>query len=109
VGTENRKFQREKHRVGCEFRIKGAMHAGIVSDLSARGVFVLCSYSPDQGTPIDLILREPGHGEIHLKGRVARLRRSHRSAAVVLPGGFGVELDSAPEAFFALLVSLGLG
>ena len=109
MGSEKRQFQREKHRVGCEFRVKGEVHNGIVSDLSARGVFIQSSFRPEEGYEIELVLREHEIGEIRLHGRVARLKRSHRSAAAVLTAGFGVQIDTAPENFFELLVKLGLG
>lgn len=109
VPTEKRRFRREKHRVGCEYRIAGEVHQGILVDLSARGLFIQSSFKPEEGTDLDITLREPGLGEIPLRGKVCRLRFSHRSAAAVVSGGFAVEIDGAPEAYFQLLVQLGLG
>jgi len=85
------------------------MHAGVVSDVSARGLYVQSSYVPEAGAKIELILRWDGMDEVPIQGRVARLRKSHRAAVAVVQGGFSVEIDSAPEGFFQLLVGLGLG
>ena len=109
VSPEKRKFTRENYRAGCEFRIDGAMHAGIVSDISARGLYIQSSFIPDEGTPIEMIVRQRGLDEFAIKGRVARFKRSHRAATAVVQGGFAVEVESAPEDFFQLLIELGLG
>lgn len=108
MATERRQFQREKHRISCEFKVEGHTHRGIVTDISARGVFVNSSHAPEDGVAIDLVLHEVGTGDIALRGRVSRLQASHRAAAAVVTGGFGVEVESAPENFFELLVQLGL-
>ena len=110
MGSDKRTFKREKHRAGCEFRIDGgAMHAGIVADVSARGLYVQSSFIPEEGASIELIVRRDGVGDLPISGRVSRLKKSHRAATSVVQGGFGVEVDSAPEGFFQLLVDLGLG
>ena len=53
-----------------------------------------------------LRLRPEKGGSIDLYGHVARLRKSHRGARVVRAPGFGVAIESAPEAFFALITDL---
>ncbi len=108
MSREKRQFVREIYRVGCKYRIGDKLHNGIVSDLSARGIFVLSSHLPEEGSELMLVLHASA-GEIELHGRVSRLQRSHRAASSVVSGaGFGVELANAPENFFALLVELGL-
>ena len=110
MSGEKRTFKREKHRAGCEFHINGgAMHAGIVADVSARGLYIQSSYIPEEGAFIELIVRQEGRGDFEICGHVARLRKSHRAATSVVQGGFGVEVESAPEGFFQLLIDLGLG
>ena len=109
MDDEKRKFQREKHRVGCEYRSGGVSHQGILVDLSASGLFIQSSMKPEEGDLVEVVLHEPELGEISLRGRVRRVKVSHRSAAVVSQGGFGVEIESAPEGYFQLLVQLGLG
>ena len=106
--AENRKFQREKRRISCDYRANGEAHSGIVSDLSARGLFVQSSAMPEEGAQLELTLHDVEHGEVALWGRVARTKPPHRSISNVVPGGFGVVVESAPEDFFDLLIALGL-
>lgn len=107
-GPDRRIFTRLPYRIPCEFTHEGNKLAGIVTDVSARGVFIETSHRIPAGTELHLILRDP-RGSFELVGRVKREKRSHRSARQVLSGGFGVRLDVVPEPFFRLLVELGLG
>jgi hypothetical protein len=107
-GSERRSFTRLPYRIPCEFKHEGHKLAGIVTDVSARGVFVETSHRIPAGTELRLVLRDP-KGAFELTGRVKRQKRSHRSARQVLSGGFGVTLDVVPEPFFRLLIELGLG
>jgi hypothetical protein len=107
-GAERRVFERLPYRIPCEFRHAGHKLAGIVTDVSARGLFIETSHRIPAGTELHLVLRDPS-GSLEVVGRVRREKRSHRSARQVLSGGFGVRLDVVPEGFFRLLVKLGLG
>ena len=107
--ASKRLFGRADQRLSCEFTLEGRRHQGIATDLSARGLFVQASVQPAQGCAIDLTLREDEAGEIPVRGNVVRVQGTHRAVSVVVPGGFGVSLDTASEAFFDLLVRLGLG
>jgi hypothetical protein len=106
--AERRVFSRLPHRIPCEFVHEGHRLAGIVTDVSARGVWVETSHRIPPGTELRLVLRD-SQGSYDLIGRVKREARSHRSARQVLSGGFGMRLDVVPEAFFRLLLRLGLG
>lgn len=108
AAPERRVFSRLPYRIPCEFVHDGHKLAGIVTDVSARGVFVETSHRIPAGTELRLVLRDP-KGSIELLGHVMREKRSHRSARQVLAGGFGVRLDVVPEPFFRLLIELGLG
>ena len=107
-GSERRIFDRLPYRVPCEFTHDGHRMAGIVTDISARGLFIETSHRVPSGTELKLVLRDP-RGSLDLVGRVRREKRSHRSARQVLSGGFGLRLDVVPEPYFKLLVELGLG
>jgi PilZ domain len=107
-GAERRVFTRLPYRVPCEFTYEGFRLAGIVTDISARGLFVETSSRIPTGTEIRFVLRDP-RGSFEVIGRVMRERRSHRSARQVRANGLGVQLDVIPEPFFRLLVELGLG
>jgi hypothetical protein len=107
-GANRRTFDRLPYRVPCEFSHDGHRMAGIVTDISARGLFIETSHRIPSGTELKLVLRDP-RGSLELVGCVRREKRSHRSARQVLSGGFGLRLDVVPEAYFRLLVELGLG
>ena len=106
--SERRIFTRLPYRIPCEFVHDGHKRRGIVTDVSARGVFIETSHRIPSGTELRLVLRDP-RGAFELVGRVKRETRSHRSARQVLSSGFGVRLDVVPEPFFRLLFELGLG
>lgn len=106
MGQEKRRFPRTKHRLGCEFEVLGVRYSGIVTDVSARGLFVQSSAIPKSGTELELLLRSPDHGEIVLQARAIRLTQRHRAAAAMDPKGFGLEITRAPEQYFAMLVAL---
>ncbi len=108
MGSEKRLFRREKRRMACKFELDGHVCNGIVSDVSPRGMFINTTSQPTPGAEIEITLFEDRNGEMLLRCRVARLRKSHRSAVSVIPSGFGVEVDYAPEGFFELLVEMGL-
>jgi hypothetical protein len=108
AAAERRAFARRHYRIPCEFDFEGSRRAGIVTDVSARGLFVGSAHRVPPGTRLALTLRD-ARGSFSLEGIVQREKRSHRSARQVLSGGFGVRLDVIPEPFFRLLVELGLG
>ncbi len=93
----------------CELRIQGESHKGFVLDLSARGLFVQTVATPPKGTEVRLKLYDHGDTPMELVARVARLRSSHRSLAAVEARGLGLQIESAPEAYFALVLALGGG
>ena len=105
---ERRGFARLPYRIPCEFTYGGSKLAGIVTDISARGIFVETSNRVPLGTEVSFVLRDP-RGSFELRGRVVRERRSHRSARHIRASGLGIQLDVVPEPFFRLLVELGLG
>jgi hypothetical protein len=107
-GPERRAFTRLPYRIPCEFTHAGAKLAGIVTDISARGIFVETSNRIPLGTELRFVLRDP-RGSFEVVGHVTRERRSHRSARHIRASGFGIQLDVVPEPFFRLLVELGLG
>jgi len=93
----------------CEFTLDGRVYNAIVSDISARGVFVLTTKRLERGSEVEVRLREASTGEIPLRCRVVRVRKSHGSTSSVIPAGFGAVIEYAPEKFFDLLIEMGLG
>jgi hypothetical protein len=108
TGAERRVFTRLPYRIPCEFTYNGSKLAGIVTDISARGIFVETSNRIPTGTELRLVLRDP-RGSFEVVGQVMRERRSHRSARHVRASGLGIQLNVVPEGFFRLLMELGLG
>ena len=91
----------------CELRMQGESFKGFVLDLSARGLFVQTGATPPEGTEVRVKLYDHGDSAMELIARVARLRSSHRSLAAVEARGLGLRIESAPEAYFALVLSIG--
>ena len=102
-----RKFEREARRFSCEFRTQGENYRGFVHDLSARGLFLQTVAVPPEGSEVRLKLYDPQEQPIELVARVARLRSSHRSLSALETGGIGLRIESAPEAYFQLVLDLG--
>jgi hypothetical protein len=107
VDQGKRRFGRKTHRVGCEFELEGRRHTGIVCDVSARGLFVQTTVLPEREGDLEIMLRTPGHGDILVRGRAARLARRHHTAAAVHQMGFGLEITWASERYFEFVLALG--
>ena len=103
-----RHFEREKRRISCNYHDDGSQHSGIIADLSARGLFIHSAFIPEIGKHLGLSVYDVEQGEFNLWGRVVRRDKPHRSLMNVVPGGFGLRAKSAPEAYFELLLSLGV-
>jgi hypothetical protein len=100
------RFDRFKHRVTCDFYVEGQKSSAIVTDLSASGLYVRTSHLPEPGTTVRLVLRAEG-GDIEIQAKVAREHRMSRHHTTGTPTGVGVQILSAPEAYFQLLTELG--
>ena len=48
----------------------------------------------------------PGGGKLRLRGTVVRSQRVPQNLRGVVPSGFGVRLNEAPEEYFQLLADL---
>ena len=105
--SEKRRFERLSSRIRCRMRVDESDHSGFVTDLSASGLFVQCSYRPEPGTKVILTLDTNDSEELVLTGVVAREKKVHRGAAAVVRPGVGIALESAPEGYFRLILDLG--
>ena len=95
--------QRIKRRIPCEFDYEGNPQAGIVVDLSARGVFLQTELIIDPGNDLLLRLRPERPPEVAVRGRVVRRRFTPAVLASMIRRGVGVRLVDVPPAYFELL------
>jgi len=107
--SNKRRFERERQRITCELNVAGKRHVGIVTDLSASGIFVQTSATPPIGSDLRLTIPDACGVQVELIATVRRLTKPHRSVASIERGGLGLRVDSAPEPYYQFLVSLGLG
>ena len=98
-------FDRFRHRVTCDLILQGSRYSGIVTDLSASGLYVRTHAVSESGVSVHLVLHEPS-GEIELDAEVVREHRASRHHTTGIPSGLGLRVRSAPEAFFQLLSRL---
>ena len=105
---ERRVFERVRHRLSCELHYDGRKITGMLIDISARGLFIRTNSGakPPVGTDFRVVLQGAGDGDIELVARLARSRVVRRELAIVATGGFGLELVSAPETYYAMLKPL---
>jgi hypothetical protein len=78
---------------------------GFVTDVSPSGLFLQtrAKLVPGKQVIVDL----DWNGElVTLTGVIARVRKSNRSAAMVNASGFGFEIQSAPEAYYQMIMDL---
>jgi hypothetical protein len=108
MSKNKRKFDRHKQRLQCEILYEGQKLLGAVDNLSPRGLFVRMSpsSSPPVGTNVQIVIRDTRAGDITVFAHVARVNRVRREFAAVSAAGIGLELSSAPEAYYALQEAL---
>ncbi len=106
---ERRTFQRFKCRLPCNLRTGSDVYKGIITDISPRGIFIQMSSRITAGTELHMDLISDGDEYTDIVAVVSRRRRAHQSAASVERPGIGVEIMSAPEDFFDLIMSLSRG
>jgi hypothetical protein len=99
------RFKRIKRRVTCDLMLDGQPHSGLVTDMSANGLYVRTRQRPGIGATLQLVLHEPD-GELELRVRVARDHRMSAHNTTGTPSGLGVTIVSAPERYFQRLVEL---
>jgi hypothetical protein len=95
--------QRIKRRIPCEFDYEGHSHAGIVVDLSARGVFLQTERIIEPGSVLFVRLRPERQPEVAVRGCVVRRRFTPAVLASMIRRGVGLRLADVPPAYFELL------
>ena len=100
-------FARIRHRVACDLLIEGRCHRGLITDVSANGLYVRTPQKATPGSTVRLILHEE-QGDVELDARVAREHRMSRHHTTGIPSGLGLQIVAAPEDYFRLIAQLSL-
>jgi hypothetical protein len=79
--------------------------SGVVENVSARGIYLssIRIFPPGTTLAIEFHANEKVH---HMEGVVRWARSAPPNLVRVVPSGMGIELTVAPEAFYALLMTL---
>ncbi len=101
------RFDRYRHRVPCDLVLAGGQHRGIVTDVSASGLYVCTNERCDPGASVRLVLHDE-NDELELDACVVREHRTSRHYTTGIPSGLGLRIVSAPENYFQLLARLSL-
>lgn len=104
---DSRRAPRSRKRLTCTLFIGDGRHQGVVLDLSATGLFVQSSAQADPGTPLTVEVVLPNcEGPVSLGASVARRRTVPSHLQSVTPPGLGVQIERAPEEFYAFVSEL---
>jgi hypothetical protein len=107
MSVRRQRAERSKKRMGCGVWVEKSRHAGIVLDISATGLFIQTSASPQLGALISVELVVPGSAApLRIEGRVARKKVVPPQLVTVAQGGVGVRIESAPEDYYTLLAQM---
>jgi len=97
-----RTAKRTRKRIPCEIEIQGQRHTGIVLDLSATGLFVQTTATPNPGAHVSVRLKPAGGEPVEVAGRIARRRYVPGHLSQLSQSGIGVRLESPPGAYHAI-------
>jgi hypothetical protein len=102
--SNKRRYNRHSYRIPCKFRVDGTDYRGFVTNISARGFFIQSNILPTEGGEVLVEIRTDP--PMQIVGSIARRRDRHRELVAVDSAGLGVEVDSAPEAYYQLMMML---
>ncbi len=97
---------RKRRRYLIEWQKGDSLCTGFTNDVSPTGIFIRSMYIPKIGRTLTMQLLLPGGGKLRLRGTVVRSQRVPQNLRGVVPSGFGVRLNEAPEEYFRLLADL---
>jgi len=103
---EKRFSTRRRRRYLIEWQTEDNVCTGFTQDISPTGIFVRSAYIPRLGSVLRMQLLLPDGGKLRLCGIVVRSQRLPQQMRAVLPSGFGIRLNEAPEEYFQLLANL---
>jgi hypothetical protein len=103
----NRRAERTRKRLPCTLFVEKRRHVGVVLDLSANGLFVQTSATPETGDRVTLECHLPGQSEpARLDTRVARRKLVPPKLRTVAQGGLGLRIENAPEPYYSFVAQV---
>jgi len=99
--VEKRDRQRKKTRVSVRFGVDQPNRMGLVTDVSARGLFITTNSVLPRGSAVRVQVPVPGADPVILDGKVTRSRRVAAQLVMITKGGMGVRLENAPPGWRA--------
>ncbi len=100
---DKRRRPRKKTRLPARFGADRLERLGLVTDASARGLYLTTNAVLARGTVVQVQVRVPGGEPLILQGRVARTKRVASTLVMLSTGGMGVQLDEPPPNWRASL------
>ena len=98
---EKQARQRRKTRLSIRFGTERTDKMGLITDVSARGIYIATNAILPPGSAVRVQVPVPGGEPIQLDGRVMRARRVPPAFIMISTGGMGVRLKDAPAAWRA--------
>ena len=93
---EKRTRHRKKTSLPARFGAERPEKMGLITDVSARGIYVSTNAVLAKGSPVQVQVKVPGSEPILLQGRVIRTRRIASALVMIATGGMGVRLENPP-------------
>ncbi len=107
--AEKRRSKRHSRRLRVRFGESGSVgfpHTGLTNDVSATGLFVVCSHNLKPGTRVHLEVTMPGETPLFIEGVVTRQVLVPPELRQVLKSGFGVRYLLGTELMAELVPAL---
>ena len=93
---EKRSRLRKKTSLPARFGAERPEKMGLITDVSARGIYVATNAVLVKGSPVQVQVKVPGGEPMLLQGRVIRTRRIASALIMIATGGMGVRLENPP-------------
>jgi Tfp pilus assembly protein PilZ len=103
---EQRNYRRHSSRLPCEFLCVGKKERGFITNLSARGFFIQSRTRLAQGEEVIVTIDDVPTPPIVVTALIARAKRVHPSTTAVEQPGIGVQIQSAPEDYYRLVLEI---
>jgi len=93
---EKRERLRKKTRLPVRYGADRPLTMGLITNVSARGVYISTNAALPRGAMVNLEVHLPSGEHLRLRGLVMRARRVASAMATITTGGMGVRLDDPP-------------